>query len=571
MFISLTGRFADAAALCALIVLMAAYFRYGFVSPLSRDSGIYLYSGQQFAAGIPPYVSLFDHKGPLASMLAGAGVMVSDLLGSPEVGTVRALFMASGALAVVAVYLLGKQVSRSSGIGMISGLTFLAFFVFARPPVSEPEPKTPMLLFEALCLLFAVRKSWGLAGFTGSLAMLIWQPMALFPLTVVVLAALHPSRGGTSDGRGAGRRPDLRSAARAAGGAALPVALTAAYFWWMGALGSFLEGFVLFNLKYLAGQPGSMSVKLGHAVDSVTTGASTALIPIYLLALISLLALGIAALTWMYAARIRRARRWAIRQVSHEGASFRTLARGLARGLAHDPMTPLLATLPFPVVWSCVMFQGYPDFYVFLPHISVALGIALGGVAFAQRSKTQDRKGVRRAQREHGEGKGNAEPARRLARYAPACALSGLLAGLIVFGSLVTVDVAAGRSWLRPLDQSRLEDSVVRQKQAALEIREKYASNSRILSLGTPQLLALLGERNLTRYGFIVSGIDDLIAARSPGGFRGWLTRLEARDPRVIALGNTTGSHEAQLMRWLRSDYDRERVGPYTLYVRQSP
>lgn len=553
------------------MALAVAYFRYGFVSPLSRDSGIYLYSGQQFAAGIPPYVSLFDHKGPLAPMLAGTGVMISELLGSPEVATVRALFMSCGALATAAMYLLGKQISRSAIVGMISALSFLALFVFGRPPISEPEPKTPMLLFEALCLLFAVRKNWTLAGLMGSLAMLIWQPMAIFPLCMVALAALHPSRRRASNGHGVARRPDFRSAAHAAGGAALPVALTSAYFWWTGTMDSFVEGFVTFNLKYLEGQPGSTPGKLEQAVDSVTVGTSTVLIPVYLLTLISLSAFGLGALGWMYAARIHRAGRWALRRISHENASARRLARGLVRGLAHDRMSPMLVTLPFPVAWSCIMFQGYPDFYVFFPFVSVALGIALGSVVSGgTKEAPQSRKAAQKAGRKRGmREEGAAGHRTGLARHAPVCALFGLLAGLTILGCVVNVDVAAGKSWLRPLDQSRLKESIAHQKEAALEVRE-HAPNSRILSLGVPQLLVLLGERNPTRYGFLVSGIDDLIAAETPGGFRGWLNSLEFRGPRVIALGNTTGSHEAQLMRWLRSNYDRERVGPYTLYVQGS-
>src|SRR6476646_9791806 len=45
--------------------------RYGIHGSLGRDEAIYAYSGQQVAHGVAPYVSMFDPKGPLASLLAG--------------------------------------------------------------------------------------------------------------------------------------------------------------------------------------------------------------------------------------------------------------------------------------------------------------------------------------------------------------------------------------------------------------------------------------------------------------------------------------------------------------------
>ena len=63
----------------ALILALSAlvYRQYGFAGPLTRDDAIYLYSGQQMAQGTPPYLSIWDHKGPLAPMIAGAGAWIA--------------------------------------------------------------------------------------------------------------------------------------------------------------------------------------------------------------------------------------------------------------------------------------------------------------------------------------------------------------------------------------------------------------------------------------------------------------------------------------------------------------
>ena len=63
------------------------YGLYGFDGVLLRDYSIYLYSGQRMAEGIPPYVSIFDHKGPLSPMIAGLGVMLSGLFNWDDIYT----------------------------------------------------------------------------------------------------------------------------------------------------------------------------------------------------------------------------------------------------------------------------------------------------------------------------------------------------------------------------------------------------------------------------------------------------------------------------------------------------
>src|SRR5215210_2261973 len=75
-------------ALAALV-----YSTYGFEGVLLRDYSIYLYSGQRMAEGVPPYVSVFDHKGPLPSMLAGLGVMLSKWLNWDDIYAVRLVFL----------------------------------------------------------------------------------------------------------------------------------------------------------------------------------------------------------------------------------------------------------------------------------------------------------------------------------------------------------------------------------------------------------------------------------------------------------------------------------------------
>src|ERR671933_2223270 len=109
--------------LLVLFLAVFVYGMYGFDGVLLRDYAIYLYGGQRMAEGVPPYVSVFDHKGPLSPMLAGLGVLLSNLFGWDDVFAVRLVFFTIACLTVVAVYLLGKSVFSSQMAGLFAALT----------------------------------------------------------------------------------------------------------------------------------------------------------------------------------------------------------------------------------------------------------------------------------------------------------------------------------------------------------------------------------------------------------------------------------------------------------------
>src|SRR5918997_319081 len=310
--------------LLVLALAVFVYSLYGFDQVLLRDYSIYLYSGQRMAEGIPPYVSVFDHKGPLSPMLAGLGVMLSQQLSWDDVLTVRLVFFVTGCLAVVAVYLLGKNVFRSQTAGVFGAFTFLGFYAYAQPAASGPEPKTPMILFEILSLLFAVQKRWFWSGFFGSLALLVWQPMAAFAFATFLLAITRPGE------------ERYGAALRAVAGTATPLLATIAYFYYHGALADFLDGFVLFNFLYIERGSISMVTTLATAASNIILPYSTMLVPILI---------GLVMIVRLYFQR---------------PFEYRFL--------------PILVSFPVPILWSLRDFQLADDFYVFLPYAAIGFG-----------------------------------------------------------------------------------------------------------------------------------------------------------------------------------------------------
>ena len=486
---------------------------------MSRDGALYLYSGQRMAEGVPPYVSVFDHKGPLAPMLAGAGVILSKLLNSDEIMTVRVVFFLMGCLAVISAYLLVSTLFRSQRAGLFAALTFLGFFCFARYATAEPEAKTPMVFFEVLALLLTSQKRWFWAGLCGSLAFLVWQPMVVFPLVTLFLAATQPGGSRSS------------AVARAASGAGLPVAATAAYFYVEGALYELVNGSILFNLRYLDQEKiSSVAPQLIKPVRAIFEGYTTILIPIVICAMLTSVVVSLVTLGYLYLPK---------------GPARLSLGNVVSR----DAFAPVLLSLPFPVLWSLMDFQGYPDFFVFIPYVAIGFGgflyFAAGRIEAADGASLR---GVRRS-------------------FAPMAYAA--LTAIAVISSLITIHLRAEVSSLDTTGRGPRPGDFTYQKRAASEVRERFGEDAKVVSVGVPQLLVLLRDTNPNPYIFIIRGIDREIAAQTPGGFQGWLRELRAYDPDVIAFGKTTGRYKAELVYWLGSHYQMEKVGPWLLFVKE--
>jgi len=326
-------------AVLILVLSALVYRQYGFAGPLTRDDAIYLYSGQQMAQGIPPYLSIWDHKGPLAPMIAGVGAWLAPWLGIEDILAVRLVFFAISVLAVVAVYLLASDLLGSRAMGLVAAFLFLNFWGVGRHAGSGPRAKAAMLLFQVLALWWTGRKAWFWAGLCGCLAFLTWQPTGIYPAAAFALALLQSEK-----------KARLSNALRVLAGIAVPLLAISAYFFLQGALYEFAEGTILFNLVHLDRGAWSVRGNVRQIFRAVESGYGTMFVPIWL---------GLGMLPILLLQRLSRAR------------------CRIVKWLSVDPFCALLLTAPLPLAWSLIDFQWYPDFYVFLPYVAVGLAWAL--------------------------------------------------------------------------------------------------------------------------------------------------------------------------------------------------
>lgn len=215
------------------------FLLHGFGGTLTRDLALYAYSGQQFAEGEPPYVSVLNRAGPLAHIVPGIGAAIARFLGTDDLLTQRALMMVLSVAAVWLMYVVGRDAFESRLAGAATATTLLLLQGFVVYATGGPREKTTMMLFVVLTMLAVVHRRWLWAGATVALATLTWQPVFVAGAVMTLAATLALPR-----------RELLGALARFTVGGIIPTALTCAYFAAVGAFREFLDGFYLINAEY---------------------------------------------------------------------------------------------------------------------------------------------------------------------------------------------------------------------------------------------------------------------------------------------------------------------------------
>ncbi len=476
-------------AVCAgAALIMAAY---GFEGSLEREDGLFMYMGQQFARGVPPLVSAVDLKTPLPSILIGFAVHASRILGTNDLLTARIFFWLIASLAVGGVYLLAAELFQAKLAGIFASALMLQFAPFAKEAVSGPREKIPMLLFQTFCLWLAARRRWFWAGLFGSLAFLCWQLAAIFPLAVFFLAYWQ------SDSPAQKRANLLKAFA----GFAIPVVLLALYYLWNGALGDLLYFTVIFPFfSDIPRAARGLNFNILEAILQNYRFASWAI----------MLAFTFAPLFYV----------WRIKQMG-----------GIKEVLRRDKFAILLITLPFPFVWSWIDFEGAPDFFIFLPYLSVILAWLMLNTLWAMF---------------------NLETERRSYRFAGAFVVALFVLSLLYF---MSTENLAG---------------LHEQRQWARQVKGYLtAPEDELVVLGRTEILALLHYTNPYKYVAVFEGVIPLIERESGLPIEVWLENELARGPKVIAPSRPLDELFDELIREQGYPYEKILIGEWVIFVRE--
>ncbi|MHA2327965.1 MAG: hypothetical protein ACXACR_05545 [Candidatus Hodarchaeales archaeon] len=499
--------------LLILILAGVVYALYGFNGDLTRDSAIFIYQGQQMAEGVPPYVSIFDVKTPLTGMISGYGVMISRNMGWDELLIVRLVFYVFGCFGVVSVYLLAKNLFNSRLIGLFSSLTLLTFPYLVMMTASGPRPKVAVILFATLCLLFTVQKKWFKAGLTGSVSFWFWQPSGLIPLVVFFLSWIQS------------RRNRIRNTLMCGVGILIPIILISLYFYFNGAFEEMMDGAFLYIFRYGKFDQETTFIgriiTFGRGINGLSPNSKIKLAFSFIF-----LVGGSIATSYIYFWRRSQANNVTLKDT-----------------LTKDNFAPVLLSFPLLLIWTFFDFQGPPDLFPLLPYISIGYGYFL--YAFAKK----------------------AEEIR----------MDHLKKDFHLFFIIVICAILFFGSVAIAISQKSGGVSLNDQKKAAFKIESRFGSESKILSLGQPEVLVLLKRTNPNSFLFIprsrMHGFENYIHETTPGGFGGWIKELDEYNPDVISYGKSMkklkGEHINNLFDWIDQNYREETVGPFIIYVKE--
>jgi hypothetical protein len=313
------------------VTALIVYALHGFDGFLQRDLAIYSYGGQQVVEGVPPYVSILNRAGPLAHFIPALGVAGARAGGFDDLLGIRVLFTFIAAGAVCVVYLCARELFASRLTGLVAAAAFLSFYGFIKLATYGPRAQTPMVFFLACTLLAIAKRWWFVAGFSLSLATLVWQPSLLIGLAAALttVIAMQPSE-------------RLQALVRFVVGGLVPASVCIMYFAVVGALKEFIDAFLLINLRYTESSP---------------------LWPAF-------------------------ARKWTkVQQVY--GVSFWVMVVGLAalailtflatrregwRAPARIPVAAVGAACFVALAWSFRDFNSWPDAFVLLPFAAIGTG-----------------------------------------------------------------------------------------------------------------------------------------------------------------------------------------------------
>jgi len=301
--------------------------------PFSADNQSFYFVAERAASGVPPHVSLVNHKLALSMMLSGGAIRIGRELGVDDVAAVRALSMTLAAATVSLVWCLTLRLSRSGLAGVLGGAAMLCFPEFFKQGAMGVRPQSFAAFFMTLALLASTERKRFCAGFCAAASFLCWQPAAAVAVAVGSAALLD--------------RADWRGVFRVVAGGVAAFALYETYFALNGILGeqlyqSFVMGldtsdhdfpYWLETLRFLFGIQGN------H----------------------------VSRMTWLALGLFASLALWWRRAYVEPRATWEDLR-------ARPGLTAGLVSAHLVIAFTFVDFQAFPDRFLLLPLYAVASG-----------------------------------------------------------------------------------------------------------------------------------------------------------------------------------------------------
>jgi hypothetical protein len=320
---------AQAAFLAIGLFSLLVFWLYGLDLPVRRDNAVYLYAGQQLLNGEPPYISILDQKTPLTTFVTAFSLVVTSPIADDQVIGMRIAFIAMSIATTLLTFQLARKLFPHTAVAVLAPLAMLGFHGFVLQGAMGGEPKTVFLLCFVCALLFLAYKRWFWAGMFSALCVLTWQPAAIVALTALAFAGMQS------------KQHRVGALAWLVLGGAVPTVLLVGYFTAVGAFEEFFRSVLVLPIYQETPNQNELllllkSIWLGFPIAS------------------AFIVIGLLSFAAYAVMRLRTTKPWSDNAFVPAG----------------------LALLLFGA-WSLIDYQGYPDFFPFLPFAALGL-VALG-------------------------------------------------------------------------------------------------------------------------------------------------------------------------------------------------
>jgi hypothetical protein len=199
--------------------------------PLTFDNQIYFYAAVRAADGVPPHVSLVDHKHQLPVLLDGLAMAVGRVFGIDDVVSSRVTSITTVGVLAMGVTWVGCELAGEVS-GALALLTLLAFPDIFTQAAMGSRPQLLMAALAIMSILAFGKRRFFTAGLAAAGSFLCWQPAALIGAGLAAATLTLRER--------------LAAVGRLVAGALSAVIAYEAYFAWKGALGEQLfQSYVL--------------------------------------------------------------------------------------------------------------------------------------------------------------------------------------------------------------------------------------------------------------------------------------------------------------------------------------
>jgi len=473
--------------------------------PSESDRANWDYISQVIARGGVPYRDVVNIKTPLSAYIGAAAIVTARPFGLRDIFAIRIAYLLLAALTVSFTLLAALDYFGSRRVAVLAAAIMVAFKIFGETNSGGVQPKTPMVLFGLMSLCTIQRDRAFLAGLLGMLSALSWQPGLLF----VGVAILAFSRYLT-------RWRDL-NAVKVVAGAALPLAITVAYFWSTGALRDFYLWNIDFNYNVYGPQQARSFTGFVDRIARMMIGTFR----------------GEQLYFYLAAAAVAGAL-WAELRLVVKQSVPRLLDRAVYHAILISPAVYFL--------FCMINIQGAADLIPLLPFVAIFAAVAL--IWSVDRA-------ARTLSRQRGESSRST---------AEAWAFAAVLVLILIVNSINGLLYRVGFPTLKD------QDADIAQMTSHLE------PGDRVFVQGAAQILVVSGLPNSSKHYFLDRGKDSYLDKVEPGGFAGWFARLKAERPKLVAIDRTKNvEHRNEFADWMLTDYEERSGSVFTYYLRRDP